>query len=75
MIQSHEEGGAAELELTREDQAAVLFARMPDPVAREELVMLFRSLPEYLARRFRSHGDQVDDLIQVANIGLLKSID
>jgi RNA polymerase sigma-B factor len=62
-------------DLTQEQRAAELFAQMPDPAAREELVMLYRSLAEYLARRFRSKGEQLDDLIQVASIGLLKAID
>lgn len=62
-------------ELSQEERSAELFARMPDPGAREELVMLYRPLAEYLARRFRSKGEQVDDLIQVASIGLLKAID
>ena len=30
---------------------------------------------EYLARRFRNRGEQLDDLVQVATIGLIKSVD
>jgi RNA polymerase sigma factor (sigma-70 family) len=32
-------------------------------------------LVEYLARRFRNRGEWLDDLTQVATIGLIKSID
>ncbi|MGH2773363.1 MAG: RNA polymerase sigma factor SigF [Actinomycetota bacterium] len=53
-----------------------LFARLPDdPSAREELVTLHMPLVEYLARKFRGRGEPVEDLIQVASIGLLKAID
>ena len=32
-------------------------------------------LVEYLARRFRNRGEPYDDLVQVATIGLIKSVD
>jgi len=49
-----------------------------DPVrqqVRGELVELHLPLVEYLARRFRNRGEWLDDLTQVATIGLIKSID
>ena len=42
---------------------------------RSELVELHLPLVEYLARRFRNRGEWLDDLTQVATIGLIKSID
>ncbi len=39
------------------------------------LVELYLPLVEYLARRFRNRGEWLDDLTQVATIGLIKSID
>jgi len=42
---------------------------------RDELVELHLPLVEYLARRFRNRGEQFDDLVQVANLGLIKSVD
>jgi RNA polymerase sigma-B factor len=42
---------------------------------RSELVELHQPLVEYLARRFRNRGEWVDDLTQVATIGLIKAID
>lgn len=42
---------------------------------RDELVALHMPLVEYLARRFRSRGEALDDLTQVGMIGLIKSVD
>jgi RNA polymerase sigma-B factor len=42
---------------------------------RGELVEMHLPLVEYLARRFRNRGEWLDDLTQVATIGLIKSID
>ncbi|MFL6241243.1 MAG: RNA polymerase sigma factor SigF [Actinomycetes bacterium] len=42
---------------------------------RDELVAMHMPLVEYLARRFRNRGEPLDDLVQVATIGLIKSID
>jgi RNA polymerase sigma-B factor len=42
---------------------------------RSELVEMHLPLVEYLARRFRNRGEWLDDLTQVATIGLIKSID
>jgi RNA polymerase sigma-B factor len=44
-------------------------------ILRSELVELHLPLVEYLARRFRNRGEWLDDLTQVATIGLIKSID
>ena len=42
---------------------------------REQLVEAHLPLVEYLARRFRNRGEPLEDLVQVATIGLIKSID
>ena len=53
-----------------------LFGRLPtEPEVRDELVELHLPLVEYLARRFRGRGEPLDDLVQVASLGLLKAID
>ena len=61
----------------RPDDAEIerLFGRMPDPVARDELVTRFVPFAEYLARRFGGRGESLEDLTQVAMIGLLNAID
>ena len=46
-----------------------------DPRVRDELVEMHLPLVEYLARRFRNRGEPLDDLVQVATIGLIKSVD
>jgi len=62
--------------LVDEARSNEMFARLPDdPSAREELVRIHYPLVEYLAHRFAGRGEPVDDLIQVASIGLLKAID
>ncbi|MGH3098918.1 MAG: sigma-70 family RNA polymerase sigma factor, partial [Streptosporangiales bacterium] len=43
--------------------------------AREELIELHLPLVDYLAGRFRNRGELTDDLVQVATIGLIKSVD
>jgi RNA polymerase sigma-B factor len=42
---------------------------------RARLIELYIPLAEYLARRFRNRGEPLDDLVQVANLGLIKSVD
>ena len=42
---------------------------------RNQLVRMHIPLVEHLARRFRNRGEPLDDLTQVATIGLIKSVD
>lgn len=57
------------------EYAKELFLQLPDDAIREQLVQLHMPLVEYLARRFKGRGEPLDDLIQVASMGLLKAID
>ncbi|MGD9959509.1 RNA polymerase sigma factor SigF [Nocardioides sp.] len=69
-------------DLTRRRSAA-LFGQLRDPsandglrvAARDELVQLHLPLVEHCARRFRNRGEPHEDLVQVATIGLIKSVD
>ena len=54
---------------------AALFARLPEAAARYELAARFLPLAEHLARRFGGRGQQHDDLVQVASLGLVHAID
>jgi RNA polymerase sigma-B factor len=42
---------------------------------RNELVLEYRWLAEYCARRFAHRGESVEDLVQVAQLGLVKAIE
>jgi RNA polymerase sigma-B factor len=42
---------------------------------RDELVLEFRWLAHYCANRFSGRGEPLDDLVQVAQLGLLKAIE
>jgi RNA polymerase sigma-B factor len=53
----------------------VRYHREGDSAAREQLVERFLPLARQLARRYQRGGEQLDDLIQVASLGLLKAID
>src|SRR5256884_6080613 len=51
------------------------FATSRDPSLRDELVEGHLGLAEYLARRFCNRGEPLDDLVQVASVGLIKALD
>jgi RNA polymerase sigma-B factor len=53
----------------------VRFAETRDPAIREELILSYSSLAAYLARKFANRGEPIEDLTQVAHIGLLKAVD
>jgi RNA polymerase sigma-B factor len=46
-----------------------------DPAVRDRLIQSHLGLVEYLARRFSGRGEPLDDLVQVATIGLVKAVD
>jgi RNA polymerase sigma-B factor len=46
-----------------------------DLAAREELIERYMSLVRSLARRYAYRGEQLDDLVQIGAIGLIKAID
>ena len=51
------------------------FARTGDQRLRDELIEAHLRLAEHLARRFSNRGVPVDDLIQVASLGLVKAVE
>jgi RNA polymerase sigma-B factor len=73
VVDSHAERTSHERARARD-----LFAQLAeahDPAVRDELVRMHLPLVEYLARRFRNRGEPLEDLVQVATIGLIKSVD
>ncbi len=57
------------------EELFALRGREDDAAVREELVRRFEPLARSVARRYHSRGEPIDDLTQVANVGLLKAID
>jgi RNA polymerase sigma-B factor len=61
---------------TREDRRLLeRYHSTGDPAAREALVERFLPLARQLARRYQRGSEPLDDLVQVASLGLLKAID
>ena len=58
------------IELRKLDASSPEYAEL-----RNQLVRMHLPLVEHLARRFRNRGEPLDDLTQVATIGLIKSVD
>jgi RNA polymerase sigma-B factor len=56
-------------------EAFAEYARTGDVVLRDRLVSAHMGLASYLARRFANRGQPLDDLVQVAALGLLKAVD
>jgi RNA polymerase sigma-B factor len=59
----------------RADRRLLERAHAGDQAAREALVQRFLPLARQLARRYQRGGELLDDLNQVASLGLLKAID
>jgi RNA polymerase sigma-B factor len=51
------------------------YAEHADAAAREELVRRFMPLASQLARRYANSREPLDDLLQVASLGLIKAVD
>src|SRR5689334_25364402 len=51
------------------------YSQSRNPGLRDELVTAHLGLAEYLARRFSNRGEPMDDLVQVASVGLVKAVD
>ena len=70
-------GASGLLQLEREHarQAAEDFVERRDPSLRNEIVSRYQGLAYALACRFTQRGEELDDLNQVAMIGLMKAVD
>src|SRR5437764_12685594 len=53
----------------------VEYVRTRDRKLRNELIEAHKSLASHLARRFANRGEPIDDLMQVANLGMLKAVE
>jgi RNA polymerase sigma-B factor len=77
MLNDSGSGGAPGPEYALETDEALLsaFSKTRDQVVREELARRFLPLAAGLAARYRDRGESMEDLEQVARLGLLKAID
>jgi RNA polymerase sigma-B factor len=57
------------------DELFAVHGDEPSPAIVEELVHRFEPLARSVARRYQTRGEPLDDLTQVAMVGLLKAID
>jgi RNA polymerase sigma-B factor len=62
-----------EVALESDQELLERFVRTRDPDLREELAVRFAPLAEQLARRYANRGERLEDLQQVAYLGLLKA--
>jgi RNA polymerase sigma-B factor len=58
-----------------DDRLLVRYHRSGDLDARDELVVRFMPLARQLAGRYRHAGEPLEDLVQVACVGLIKAVD
>jgi len=76
---NHDRRGVTEHDrLARRLRERQLFARYRgrnDPMARDQLVEQFLPLATRLAQRYRRGAEPLEDLVQVASVGLLNAID
>src|SRR5205085_8125652 len=76
VVRNMSDAAASGPERTREDRELFLrHQRNRDPAAREALVERFLPLARQLARRYQRAEEPLEDLIQVASLGLIKAID
>src|SRR5260221_7623345 len=68
-------GPGAEEQLASDTELWRRFARDREPAIREELVRRHMPFAKHLALRYRGASEPFDDLLQVANLGLLNAID
>ena len=72
-----DEGGGEDGGVTDVDDRALLrrYHEDGDLAARDQLIERYMSLVRSLARRYAYRGEQLDDLVQIGSIGLIKAID
>jgi RNA polymerase sporulation-specific sigma factor len=69
-------GGASLPDKLTPDEEAALLARLArgDPEARDELIERNLRLAAHIAKKYKANGRDIDDLIQIGSIGLVKAV-
>lgn len=62
-------------EAVSDESIAERFACRDDPSVRQELIEHYLPLAQNLARRYQRSGQPLEDLVQIASIGLIKAVD
>jgi len=75
LSRTHETTGASCAATTDEDELLRRYRGTRDPELKAELTRRFLPLARSLALRYRGTSEQLDDLVQVANLGLVKALD
>ncbi len=75
LIQRRSAAATSGPEREAEDRELFLRLRKGDTAARDQLAERFLPLARQLARRYQRADEPLDDLIQVASLGLIKAID
>jgi RNA polymerase sigma-B factor len=72
-----DEGSRGSAHVTNVDDRTLLrrYHEEGDLAARQQLIEQYMSLVRSLARRYSYRGEQLDDLVQIGAIGLIKAID
>ena len=75
MIQRRSAAATSGPEREAEDRELFLRLKAGDTTARDQLAERFLPLARQLARRYQRADEPLDDLVQVASLGLIKAID
>jgi RNA polymerase sigma-B factor len=73
--QAQSAGPGPREQLAGEAELWARFVERRDPATREELVRRYLPLAKSLTRRYRAANESLDDLLQVASLGLVNAID
>ena len=74
-VRTSKDDGAGALRAQEDRRLLIRYHRHGDQAAREELVQRLLPLARRMARRYRRSDEPLDDLVQVATLGLIKAID
>jgi RNA polymerase sigma-B factor len=74
-VSGHDARPMSNTSLSDENRLLRDYAQTGDPALREELVRRFLPLARSLALRYRGSSEDIEDLIQVASLGLVKALD